>query len=315
MAQNCHRKILQLSILTPVALATTLFVGFFFCPEAKGSDTTETDKNHAADSIEKNPPPQLTLQERMYSFAGEHAIKSEADLNKQIALHPNSPTLLLQLGQADYLDGDADNAFTCYRKALAADPKCAQAHIGLSRVYFAIGKDKQGYEELQKAVKDGNQDIASSALWESAFVHMRHGEYEPALADFDKAFKKGLIGKVKNATALLERSEIYSVQGKQELALADLNQAYKLEPNEVLVRKDRAVVLGQLHRYKEALAECNAALEISRKYSTISVGPMLTLRGDIYRSLGRNDLAVLDYRAAKNAQADDFTLVPFRSRK
>jgi tetratricopeptide (TPR) repeat protein len=146
-----------------------------------------------------------------------------------------------------------------------------------------------------------------------AYMHKSFGQPELAITEFDKAFKLGLIGKVKRATALFERAECYWSLKKPALALADCNEAIKLEPNDVLARKDRAVTLIQLHRYNEALVEFAAALEVSRKYAPSWTGRILLLRADLHRTMGRNDLAILDERDSKYSQAAEFNLIPFRT--
>jgi len=281
--------------------------------EDKGIETL-LDAKRASNSIGNNAPTTKNLQDRMFALAGEHPIRSATELNKQLNLHPNSADLLLQLGEAYFLEGDADNAFENFHKALASDPKCAQAHIGLSRVYFGLGRNAKGFEELQKAVKEGNKDVASSALWESAFMHQNLGQPELALSDYDKAFERGLSGKLKVSTALLERAEAYLKLHKRELALADLDESIKLEPNELLARKDRANVLRELNRNKEALEDLNACLEICKKYSPNWLGKILAQRANLYRIMGRNDLAAKDEQAMKSSQADDYSIMPFQSR-
>ena len=130
--------------------------------------------------VEGNQP---TLQDRIFRLQGEHPIGSLAKLLKEVSLHPKSADLYLQLGHAYFEDGDASNALSNYQKALATDPNCTQAHIGMSRTYFGIGNNKLGFAELQKAYTEGDRNVSTSALWESAYMHRELHQYDLALAN------------------------------------------------------------------------------------------------------------------------------------
>jgi tetratricopeptide (TPR) repeat protein len=273
-----------------------------------------------ASSLHKPIARPKTVQDQMYDLVGPNRAHSMSELNNLIKLHPQSPELYLQRGHAYLMDGDSVNALNDFKKALVVDPKCAGAHIGISRVMRGMGNFGAGFEELHKAEQLGNGDVATSALWESAFVHRERKQMDIALEQYNSVIKRGLVGQSRQAFALFQRGELYLRINQLDKAIPDLNAAIKLEPNMVLARMCRSSLYSRINKPNEALADLNSA--IATEKATNAVDPFGGLRGqlarlyknraEVYQKLGKNDLAQRDLKAEKEAQMNAIEIAPFQ---
>ncbi len=186
----------------------------------------------------------------------------------------------------------------------------------MSRTYFGIGNNKLGFAELQKAYTEGDSNVSTSALWESAYMHRELHQYDLALAQFGQVIKLGLVGKQRQAAALFERAAIYQNLNRQQQALADLNEFNQTRSSRNPVSKDRANTFIVLKKYKEALADLSVAIELAKNTEVSSwYIPCLGQRSLVYRCLGQNELASKDEAAIKAAQVRQFDFAPFRSKQ
>jgi len=286
-----------------------------------GSAPAEMPFPHVS-SLNKPIARPKSVLDQMYDLVGPNRSHSMSDLNTLIKLHPQSPELYLQRGQVYLMDGDSENALNDFKKALAVDPKSAGAHIGISRVMRGMGNFSAGFQELKKAEQSGgNSDVATSALWESAFVHRELKQMDIALEQYNTVLKKGLVGQSRQAFALFQRGELYLRINQFDKGIPDLNAAIKMEPNVVLFRIVRSQLYSSLNKPNEALADLNAAIAIEQKM--IQLDPFGGLRGkmvqlyqsraQVYRNLGKNDLAERDLKSVKASQVDALDVVPFQT--
>jgi len=264
-----------------------------------------------------------TILDRMYDLAGPNAARSLRELNNLIQSHPKSPELYLQRGHAYFIDGDYENALKDYKQALAVDPGCMGAHIAISRVLRGMGKTEEGFKELRIAEEKGNHDVATSAIWESAFVHREHKQMDISLEQYNKCIEEGLVGKSRQAYALFQRGELYLRINKLDKALPDLNEAIKMDPSGALFHTVRAQIYARLNKPKEQLADLSFAIEAEKNrklndpMGLAQLGGHLpdlyNTRGRLYQQLGKNDLAERDFKEAKAVQVDALNTVPFQS--
>ncbi len=93
------------------------------------------------------------------SIVGDTA-GAEADLLAALALIPNHPDALCNLGNLHFQSGDVQKAADFYQKALGANPKDVEIRMNLALALDRIGARRAAAEVLRK-------DRRAIALWES----------------------------------------------------------------------------------------------------------------------------------------------------
>jgi len=271
---------------------------------------------------ENRNPKEKSLQNKICDLAGPNPAHSLDELNKDIQLHPQSPEAYLHRGQAYLYDGDTDNALKDFNQAVALNPKFAQAHIGISRTYQCLTKYQLAFGELQRAeALAGNSDLATSALWENAFLHREVNQMDIALEQYNAVLKKGLVGRSRQAFAQFQRGELYMRIGKFDKARPDIDAAIKVDPDVVIFRLARSHLFESLNKPDQALAEINQAIAIEQRKDRADsqgdlgwhLGQLYEARATLYRRLGRKDLAARDWKAQRGYQRNMVDMMPFRT--
>jgi len=227
--------------------------------------------------IEKKPTQNIQaynyyLQGREYYFGGGASSKIQLGLSIKMfekALEADSNFALAYAGLSDcyssyvmfYLDlkkSWLEKAETAGQKALQIDPRLAEAHRSLSRLYWVEGKEKEAIQQAQEAVKD-NPNYAEawrllsdwytqSGRFTEAEKALNHAlELKPTeqsifpnfirlyqlLGDRKNAveyYHKGLEIQPTNASIYLTMSWVYLAWGQLEEAEQIVRQAQKSDP-------------------------------------------------------------------------------------
>ncbi len=69
---------------------------------------------------------------------------------RSLTAHPNDSVLLDRLGGALLMQGKTEEAVSCFRRALAADPEFADAHFHLGTVLSQTGRIAEGFEHYTR---------------------------------------------------------------------------------------------------------------------------------------------------------------------
>ena len=160
--------------VNPRALDAYLEGSYHLRRVAHGSVDEELNKaavyfQQAIDSDPTFAPAYLGLSEARGSHlrdSVEDATESARLLEKAIQLDPNSAEAWLDLGESKlYYFWDWAGAEKDIRQAIALNPSNADAHAGLSRFFYAMGRIDEGWSESQIAQElDPHQDHLSLGL-------------------------------------------------------------------------------------------------------------------------------------------------------
>jgi tetratricopeptide (TPR) repeat protein len=115
------------------------------------------------------------------------------------------------------------------------------------------------------------------------------GQYEQAIAEFDKAIELD----PNYTAAYANRGNVYSQIGQHDKAIADCNKAIELDPDDAEVYGNRAAVYSHMGEHDKAIADYNKAIELDPNYAQAYYN-----RGIAYSSLGEYDKAIADYTKA-----------------
>ncbi len=115
----------------------------------------------------------------------DHAI---ADYAEAIELDPNRAFVYNNRGLAYYRKGEYDHAIADYSRAIELDPDYAQAYNNRGLAY------QEGKDEYDRAITDATTTIAldpglASAYNNRGFAHYSKGDYDQAIADFERAIE------------------------------------------------------------------------------------------------------------------------------
>ncbi len=96
--------------------------------------------------------PLLTNLVRGYQLRGRHD-RAEEFLDVLEELNRASPFFYVYRGDAALAAGDTATAIDYMRRALVADPDIPEVHVGLVRVYMALGKMREAKHHVERALR------------------------------------------------------------------------------------------------------------------------------------------------------------------
>lgn len=231
------------------------------------------------------------------------------------------PLAYVRRGNAYINEGDFELACKDFDRALSLDPKCAQAHIGKSRFYQFEQKWLAALTELDLARKFANQDTTINILWEEAFLNRELKQYDRALSLFDQTLKIPQTDKSRLAYIYLQRGETYSRLRKLPEALQDYSQAIKINSTLTDAYFMRGLTYRFLDKPREAIADFTTVIshasrpqpDAAQASFASSLSSAYEQRAQLYRKIGKKELADRDKEAQLKFEKSRFEAVPFRS--
>ncbi len=205
---------------------------------------------------------------------------------------------LIESGNKALARGDLDQALADFNSALDAQADSAQARERRAATFLQMKKFDQALYDCNEALKiDGK---LASAYFTRGQVEKNLGETGKALENFTKALDNGL----EQVDVVADRGALYYSMAKtstrpdetakiMEKALNDFDRAIKLDPRQVGLRMQRAMIHLDMGDYESAIADCDVALKADPNLATAHVA---RARGEC--ELGEIDLAIIDCDAA-----------------
>ena len=134
-------------------------------------------------------PPSMDREDASLLVQQGNAAMSSGDFQSAIGLYEraiekvdNQPELYLYLANAHQAAENASSAEQAYRQALRIDPNFAQAHAGLGRLYFEIGREGPAFQSFDRAVSLGDEasikfllSLAQAGSPQAQQVLQKHG--------------------------------------------------------------------------------------------------------------------------------------------
>jgi len=117
--------------------------------------------------------------------------------------------------------------------------------------------------------------------------YSRNGQYDRAIADFDKAINLG----ARLVPALTARGAAYLAKGQFDRAIADFDKAIKLNPSNIRGYVGRGFSYQLSGQHDRAIADFSEAIRFGPKYSFLYFN-----RAMAYENMGQSDKAIADYQ-------------------
>ncbi len=153
-----------------------------------------------------------------------------------------------------------------YGRAVQLDPKFALAWANLSAIHTLIYAEVNPTAErlvlAKRAIDTAFQlqsGLGEAHLALGLYRYRGLRDYNGALKAFDEAIEHG----VNKALSIEFSSYVKRRQGKWDESLALNDQSQKLDPRNVIIYSERAVIYHALRRFPEARAMIDRALEIT----------------------------------------------------
>ncbi len=208
-------------------------------------------------------------------------------LTAAVALRPDSPGCVLNLGNALKGKGQVDEAIACYKRAIELDPKYAMAFNNLGIVL----RDKDQVDEaiacFQKAIElDPNYANAHHSLGSAL---KGKGQVDEAIA----CYKRAIELNPKYAIAFNNLGIVLKDKVQVDEAIACIRRAIELDPKLANARNSLGTALKDKGRVDEAIASYKKAIELDPKYAM----PHNNL-GNALKDKGQVDEAIASYKKA-----------------
>jgi eukaryotic-like serine/threonine-protein kinase len=218
---------------------------------------------------------------------------------KAIDLNPKAAFAHNNLGSALKDQGKFEEAIASYRQAITSDPKYAAAHNNLGWVLKTQGKLKEAIASYHRAI---NSDPKYAAAHNNLGSALRdQGKFEEAIASYRTAIEND--PKLPNTCNNLGVALMY--QGNLDEAIAWYRKAIHVDPKHAFAHSNLGLVLEGQGKIEEAIASHRRAIESDPKSADANYAFGRTLKAQ-----GKTEEAVASYRTAiendpKHAKAHD----------
>ena len=174
------------------------------------------------------------------------------DFSVALSIDPNKTVVYVNRGNLWFTLNNFDKAILDYSQALAIDSSYVQAYDARAKTYNIIG-------QYQKAIVDYSKLQTIDALHAGiyldnrAYAYRKSGNYGNAIKDMTEAISRD----AKVPLLYLDRAAIFTELNRNKEALADCNKAIQLSPNSKSAVLSRAGCYLRMGDLQKAMADCN----------------------------------------------------------
>ncbi len=187
-------------------------------------------------------------------------------------------------------------------KAIALSPNSAKAYLKRARILFVLTENLSGGDYLKQARADLKRSIELDGTQAEAFDYQgiwlsTEGKYQEAISSFSKAISLNN----NDYRYFSHRASAYRTVNELEKALSDMDRLVVLRPNVSQGWITRAETLEQMKRYDDALASYERAVKLDQ-----NKGDSRKARARLNLRIGKYKDAIVDLDfLVKLSPADD----------
>jgi len=196
-------------------------------------------------------------------------------------------------GNACLGKGKLEEAAVCFRRAIARNPRYAEAHARLGLVLQIQGNMGEAATLYRQAIML-NPDLLMAHL-NLGFALMNLGEYQAA----EESLRRVTALDPGHADALQSLGVIAAQRGDLTRAVTLLYRVIELRPNNAAAHYSLGGILKDMGRNDEAVARYRHSLELNPDYAEAHFG-----LGDVLASIGQADGAMASYRRVLELKPD-----------
>ncbi|MDL2308469.1 tetratricopeptide repeat protein [Bacteroidales bacterium OttesenSCG-928-B11] len=207
--------------------------------------------------IEKNPKDDEALYQRaIYFYYQGKMVEAQEDILQAIKLNPLSSTYQVLLSDVYFSQKETDRTEEALQKAIVLDPDNNEARLKLAELYFHL----RMYEECDVIIKEAveKQPHNPKAHLIRAFSLKERGDTTGYL----RMLQLTVDQDPKEVKAFLELGYFYQ-QKLDPIAINYYNNALMVDPNNVEINYNLAVLYTDLGSYEKAIDHYNIILQIN----------------------------------------------------
>jgi adenylate cyclase len=157
-----------------------------------------------------------------------------------------------------------------FEQAVSKDPSFALGHAGIADSYILLGKAGEmspdeaatkAWEEVSRALEI-DENLAEGYISRATLLSDFDWNWPAGEADFQKALELNPNSAVAHYWYARNLAQI----GRSEEALKESSAAEKLDPLSPVILTSRAKVLSTAHRYADAIATCQKAIDLEGNF-------------------------------------------------
>lgn len=185
----------------------------------------------------------------------DHKAEALADMDRAVALAPDSPGGYISRGGVRKLYGDLRGALDDYNTALTLNGDDASSYMQRGRIYLLLGDSTAARRDFEAVLR---LDTMPSEADNAVYALLALGDREKAFAWNDSILARTSL--TERAGNLYNAACVYSLAGEQERALSYLQQSFEAGYRDVVhMGYDTDMDnLRDLPRYKELVDEYTA---------------------------------------------------------
>lgn len=227
---------------------------------------------------------------RFYQGDSEGAL---ADLDRFIALNPETARAYYNRGVALIQKGAIGQAIANYDQAIELDPVYADAYVNRGLAYRQMGELNHALDDLNQALELNNND--SDIFINRGIVYRQMERYDDAIADYEQA----ILLNPEDADAYYNRGIAYAMQHNYEAAIADYDFAIRWRPSDPDFYINRGFARSELNRLGEAIEDFDEAIRLDASIANAYLNRGIAIIKRIGQTGRLSDLALA---------LDDFSL-------
>lgn len=263
--------------------------------------------------VKEGKSEQLSMEKyRIYLQMGdkEKAFTEIENLSKE---YPNDLRYRVMLGDS-YLDNDrADEAYTIFQEALAADPENAQAQLSLAAYYERMGMDSLFYAQQEAVLMNRKLDSGVKVEVMRRIILQN----EQAGGDSTRVFQlftRLLAAPQEDAAmATLCYSYMQHKQMDDSMAVPVLEKILEVEPDNIAARYSLLMVAVRKNDYEEAVRICEPAIQYNPEelafYYYLGVSYFQTDRNPDALSVLQKGVLQVNPQSDKKLVSDFYTFI------
>jgi tetratricopeptide (TPR) repeat protein/serine/threonine protein kinase len=234
-----------------------------------------------------------TLAFSLYEMRPPHLDEAIGFYRAAVALRPQSPGALLNLGNALRAKGKVDEAIASYKEAIRLKPDYAEAHNNLGNALCDKGKVDDAIACLRAAIRIKPDLTVAHINLGNALT--RKGQLDEAIAEHRHALRLGKdCAQAHNSLGFAFWSG-----GRLHEAIAEYQEAIRLEDGYAEAHCNLGVTLYQTGKSEEAIACLRKAIRLKPRYAEAHSN-----LGAVLRKKGKVDEAIACFEEAIRLQPD-----------
>ncbi|MGO9897517.1 MAG: tetratricopeptide repeat protein, partial [Bryobacteraceae bacterium] len=185
---------------------------------------------------------------------------ARALLQNMLKVYPNSPDVLIELGELDVQEKKYPDAMDTFRHSYQLNPGDTRSLVSMVQVYVLQGKGDDAVAMLQSESSKAPTRNDFKVLLGSAAVQT--GKYDVAIPVFQSVLDSMDPKSKARADLYMRLGEAYRKKGDLQNALTSVQKARELVPENTMVLITLGVILDMAGRWTEAKQVYDATLRL-----------------------------------------------------